>query len=265
MHSKFLKFVLNVNKHSSNTAVRGELGRFPISAKALALSIKYWHNIVTKISPNILLISAMSAEHHSASSWLQDIEYVLKMTGFNDIWQNAHHISSNQLYMSLKRRLHDQYMQTWFDTISKHSIHVELKYMKSIYGRSPYLSIIKSPNIRSVFTKLRINNSILKSSCRNKIESELICPACNKCVIESTKHFLLECSRYANIRNVFHDKLKVLVRNYNYLSITDKMIIILDLNVEKLTKKDDIHIQEFQNIVISFVKEIYSLRKSIIN
>ncbi len=68
MHSKFLKFVLNVNKHSSNTAVRGELGRFPISAKAWALSIKYWHNIVTQRSPNILLISAMSAEHHSASS-----------------------------------------------------------------------------------------------------------------------------------------------------------------------------------------------------
>ncbi len=43
------------------------------------------------------------------------------------------------------------------------------------------------------------------------------------------------------------------------------MITILDLNVEKLTEKDDTHIQEFQNIVLSFVKEIYSLRKSIIN
>ncbi len=52
-------------------------------------------------------------------------------------------------------------------------------------------------------------------------------------MLESTKYFLLECPRYANVRNVFHDKIKVLVRNYNYLSITDKMIIILDLNVEK--------------------------------
>ncbi len=42
--------------------------------------------------------------------------------------------------------------------------------------------------------------------------------------------FLLECSRYANIRNLFYDKLKGLVIDYNYLSIIDKMIIILYLN-----------------------------------
>ena len=56
MHCKFLKFILNINKYSSNSAARGELGRFPLSVKVLSLCIKYWHNIaIEKKSPNIIL------------------------------------------------------------------------------------------------------------------------------------------------------------------------------------------------------------------
>ncbi len=47
MHSRFLKNVLNVNKYSSNSAVRGELGRFPLAIKILSLSLKYWHSMNT--------------------------------------------------------------------------------------------------------------------------------------------------------------------------------------------------------------------------
>ena len=51
-HAKCFKFILNVNKYSSNTAVRGESGRFPVSIKVLALRIKYWHYIPTNNAPN---------------------------------------------------------------------------------------------------------------------------------------------------------------------------------------------------------------------
>ena len=43
MHSKFLKNILNVSKYCRNSAIRGELGRLPLSIKVLSLGVKYWH------------------------------------------------------------------------------------------------------------------------------------------------------------------------------------------------------------------------------
>ena len=81
MHSKFLKFILGVNKWSSNTAVRGELGRFPISLKAISLCIKYWHNIACGNTPNCLLASAYLAIKQVNSVWFKSLEYIIKMCG----------------------------------------------------------------------------------------------------------------------------------------------------------------------------------------
>ncbi len=42
VHSSFCKFVLGVSKFSSNYAVLGELGRFPIEHRIMVSHILYW-------------------------------------------------------------------------------------------------------------------------------------------------------------------------------------------------------------------------------
>ena len=45
IHTKFCKFLLGVNKYSSNLASKSELGRYPLAISASLLSLKYWLHI----------------------------------------------------------------------------------------------------------------------------------------------------------------------------------------------------------------------------
>ena len=42
---KHCKYILGVNKSTNNTAVRGELGAYPLAIYVILQSIKYWLNI----------------------------------------------------------------------------------------------------------------------------------------------------------------------------------------------------------------------------
>ncbi len=84
-HTKFMKIVLGVSKYASNLAVLGDLGRFPVSIKAFALTLKYWHIMVTGETPNILLGQAFLSETELTSPWLQSIQYLLTVNAIYGI------------------------------------------------------------------------------------------------------------------------------------------------------------------------------------
>ncbi len=46
------------------------------------------------------------------------------------------------------------------------------------------------------------------------------------------------------------------------MSVANKVNLILNLHCDMLIEKDDVHVNQFQNAIISFVKDIYLLRKS---
>ena len=196
MHSSFLKHILLVNKFSSNSAVRGELGRFPLNIKVYSLCVKYWHNARIN-SPNCILRSAMFSSQIHNSPWLESIEFILKINGMGNVWENLCSVSTLYLYKVIKQRLSDQYMQNWFtnNPFKRNG----LERIKSKYERSTYFKYIESPNIRSIVTKLRIGNSILRSSVHLNTECESsFCPMCSRNV-ETLKHFIMECPANNNI------------------------------------------------------------------
>ena len=45
IHSKFCKFLIGLNKYSSNLACKSEVGRYPLAIPASLLSLKYWLHI----------------------------------------------------------------------------------------------------------------------------------------------------------------------------------------------------------------------------
>ena len=45
IHTKFCKFLIGVNKYSSNLACKSEVGRYPLAISASLLSLKYWLHI----------------------------------------------------------------------------------------------------------------------------------------------------------------------------------------------------------------------------
>ena len=155
VHTKFLKIVLGTSKYTSNIAVLSDLGRFPISIKAMGLGINYWHNISCGNSPNELLSKAFIHEsiHFEKSAWLQNIKYYLFENGLGDVWNNPISTTNSHIYIyiSSNKRMEDQFIQGWFNkattSISLHTLNM----LKADYSYSTYFSVIKYPNMRRFF------------------------------------------------------------------------------------------------------------------
>ena len=263
LHAKFLKFVLNVNKFSSNSAVRGELGRHPLTVKTLSLCVKYWHNIVkTNGSPNVLLKSALISQNLKGASWLKGIEYILKMSGLNFVWDDPNSISSAILYNSLKRRLTDQYIQSWFADYTITCRQSLLKDLKKAYVFSTYLSVIKYPKVRSIFTKLRINNSVLRCSRWDaaNTETSLTCPLCSSGIRENIQHFLFQCSSSKTLRESFMAEMNNYIDNFASLPDEVKLFTILNLDSDRIKNKS--RIDDFVCTISRYIKSVYSCRSN---
>ena len=159
-----------------------------IRTLVLSLGVKYWHFMNTQ-SCNALLKCALQSELGRQSTWVQSIGYLLKTSGLGYIWEDLYCVSTKYLYQLFKRRLSDQYIQKWF--MNNPYTAIGLKELKSQYVFSEYLSLVLSPNIRSILAKIRVNTNILKTSgYQNKDE-------------ETVMHFILHCPKYTIIRSIF--------------------------------------------------------------
>ena len=69
---------------------------------------------------------------------------------------------------------------------------------------------------------------------------------------------ILHCPKYTFIRSIFLTKLKDLIRNYNSLTEQEILCIILNLDINILKDKSQVDI--FINLVLSYIKAIYSIR-----
>ena len=255
LHTSFLKSIMGVNKYSSNLAILGESGRYPISIKIIALCIKYWHTIVTGNSPNMLLNEAFRSESEH-SPWTQCIQYVLNVNGLGHIWLEPSYLSNVNVYSTVHGRLKDQYIQDWFNKAKINNSLDVLNYLKKSYTVSPYLSKILTPNVRGIFARLRINNSILYHSKSTGIIN--VCPCCTLNVVETVKHFLLECPFFAEHRNEHFKLINDSLHYFISLSKMDKYKILLDLSSE-FGNLSDLTIR----CIITYIKSIYNMRKNI--
>ena len=240
-----------------------ELGRFPISYKCLGLCVKYWHRLATGASPNVLLNCAYMSQSQNNSSWLQSIKYLLTVNGLAYMWENPYIVSTAIIYNKFQLRLNDQFIQTWFNKASTSPNLSVINLMKTSYEFSDYLNKVKSPKMRTIYTKLRFNERLIKNSLHAN-DPHYKCPMCNTNETESVQHFLLYCPHY----NVHRDKLLGIFSRksskFNILSPCDKIRVLLNLQTELLSiKKDTDHDEnDVYCAIISFIKDISLTRES---
>ena len=111
LHLYYCKRSLNVNKHASNSAVMGELGRYPLSYNIWVAIIKYWMRLNNGTGV-LILNAAFQLAYNENHRWVQAVYHVLNHDGFEDVWLNPPPPESN-FHVIIKQRLRDQYMQRW--------------------------------------------------------------------------------------------------------------------------------------------------------
>ena len=121
LHLRFCKHILGVRSQTSNAAVLGELGRFPLSLLCKIRALKFWCKI--KSSPTSLINNIYCEQVNDVSfvncnakdNWSKSVKNVLDSLGFSYVWFSDH--IDQSCVVALRQRLYDQYVQHWTDTI----------------------------------------------------------------------------------------------------------------------------------------------------
>ena len=197
LNVKMCKYLLGVHRKSTNDAVRGELGRFPLLITILNNSFRYFEKMKTRCNNSLAKISCMDDDLLSLnSSWFNCMERLVHC--FNQ---------SRSLLSDMK----NVYKIAWTNMITtcdgKLRTYSQFKKEFSIENY-----IIQLPlHLRRNFTKFRISahNLAIETGRYNNTKSsntssndKRLCFHCK--TTESEFHFIFDCKLYENERqNLF--------------------------------------------------------------
>ena len=128
IHIKFCKIILGVRPQTTNYAVYGELGRYPLAIIAKERATKFWlkilnnpHSLISKIfTDQVNEIENRSINRNSAKNhWASLMKNVIENLGFPNMWREQfEHVPPLQI---LKTRIRDQFVQHWYSQINNFS------------------------------------------------------------------------------------------------------------------------------------------------
>lgn len=223
----YLKYILGVNKHTSNLAVLSETGRFPMYFSIILSIVKYLHRLEN--TSNLLLKEAYclsKALHNKGTqTWYTSAIYILRLLNINIT--SCRNMSENQLVCMVKKYLIKCFKTFWYKQREGKSTDGKLDTYFSIkkeFNAEPYL-MLETFHVRKAISKLRLSahNLLIETGRyakpRSLPRSERICKHCNFNCIENEFHFLSRCSLYeterAKLYNQVHHK------NNNFISLSD--------------------------------------------
>ena len=131
-----------------------------------------------------------------------------------------------------RRRLNDKYVRNWNSKIQNSNTFTILPRLNNNYEKKQYLTKVKDPHIRDIFTRLRINRNLLKTSKSQGPQENDICTFCNV-KSETVSHFILRCSKYDNVQSDMFNKIILHEPAFRNLAGNDILSYILDLKSDK--------------------------------
>ena len=226
-HTNFCKYVLHVNKYASSQCSLSELGRYPIKNFIYTQIVKYYLRFEHGLE-NTILANAYTVAKNENHPFYQCTKNILMVNGMYDVVCNSKNCSIKATGNSIMCRLKDQYRQ------STHAYLTEKNRFQSYvldcdesYSIKEYLYDIKDIQARQIFTKLRMDHSVIKTSLlqKKKSKGDVIC-ICKKAP-ETLDHFLLKCDVYKEIRQEFNRDLGDKQQYFNKCEDNKKIQILL--------------------------------------
>ena len=251
LNIKMCKYLLGVHKKSTNDAVRGELGRYPLLIKILDYSYRYFRKINSSSSDTLVRLSCDDNDIRSLyHSWYNSISRLV------DVFNQSH---------SFVNDMNNVYSKHW--TVMMQSCTGKLRtysQFKKQFALENY--IIQFPlHLRRNFTRLRISahNLAIETGryTNNKVSSsqditKRVCFHCKN--IESEYHLIFECDLYNDARSKFINRLN----EFTVIPFDDKMdsfnIIMSSLNGDIDVGR---HVCEFINSCFKLRIEYFNIVK----
>lgn len=217
---KYCKSLLGVHKMSSNPAVRGELGRYPVIIHTIKLAIKNWFRVAKYDQEELLYdtyLCNLQMIHENRKCWLTQICNLVNDTlGCKHVWDNQGSLNNRKQLNDLVNNLKHIFEFQWLNTLNKVSepgkpgnkLRTYAVFKKS-FVYEDYLDFHTDYKKRQLITKLRISAhklEIEKGRYTRKKAARIepkdrICKYCDLKTVEDEKHVLLNCPKYSCARN----------------------------------------------------------------
>ena len=215
---RFYKMILKVNRSTPTCMVLGELGKYPLEVQAKSRMLNFWYRFICcsnnlKFSCIIYkFLFTMYESNYYKSPYLKYIESTLNEIGLSGVWtqQSSTIMFSIEGFKNeIKKRLQDQYVQSWITEINRNELFFNYRMYKINFEFEKYL--VKLPStLASYMIKFRTLNHKLPIQ-RGRIEKiERKFRYCNKCTandIGDEFHYLFCC-------HFFLEKRKELIKTY---------------------------------------------------
>lgn len=218
---KFYRGILGVNRFSSDDAVRGELGRYPILIRCLVLAIKYFETR-WRDPHSGLMLAVLEESRELSGGWVKQIVGVLNKFGINfegiDVGIFPNQACGRKISTIIEKESKLRYQHQWRELINnqdpKHGKPKLRTYcrIKDSFHLEPYL-LSGDLKARKMWTRFRISSHKLgiEAGRHHKPRpipiEERLCTKCNTGDIEDEYHFLMTCPAFQTIRTNFWDRI----------------------------------------------------------
>ena len=207
---KVLKQILGVRRTTPTYMVYGETGKLPLKTTIKKRIIQFWYNIVTgktdKLAFQLYKIMFQDYSRGTAKyKWLETIETILNDTGFSHVWlEQKTDLLGNK---EIKQRITDQGIQNIESKCRNSNKGKGYLSLKTSWNTEHYLSVLESKKTKTLI-KFRTANHKFPVETGRYRQIPLIERKCPFCVnmVGDEYHYLLECSKFENIRNKYIDK-----------------------------------------------------------
>ena len=196
IHLKFCKYILCVNKNSSNTMIYGELGRSPMQVTILTRTLTYWAQLVTAQNENkfnVIMFNLMYElflKKEFTSPWIKLVKDTLENLGYNYIWQGQYVDNVELFKIKIKQRLTDQYKQQWEASLYESSKCSFYKTINNDLRMQQYLLTLPFSQ-RKIMTRFRVSNHRLPVELLRYTgidREQRVCHKCNENIIGDEIH-----------------------------------------------------------------------------
>ena len=206
---RFIKYYLGVGSKTSNVAIYGESGRYPICVHYMSRCIKYWVKLLymdNSMYPKSCYIMLYKLSEAGRDTWANKVKHLLYRYGFGNVWQYQTVGDDIKFLKIFKQRLLDCYAQEWSEEVqSNRKLSYYYLYKSEIF-KETYLSCIENKQFRRSMSRFRCANHRLAVEVGRHLNIDLNQRLCKYCIkigkesIEDEFHVLLVCEGYSDLR-----------------------------------------------------------------
>ena len=239
LHLRYLKICLGVHSKATNSAVKGEVGRFLLILHIAKSMLKYWSHMTDPNYVNPLLKEACDEAlllENTPGTWAYSCKQLCDL--FQYKWTgnapNDHEINA------IKTNMKKSYIEFWKGNVGDPTnVHGKLstyRKLKTSFTFENYLDTVTVKKYRASMTAFRISAHKLEIErlryTKSKIpRNERLCTLCtnkNLIYIGDEFHAAMICHTFAGQRRALFDLFAKQCKNFIYLEPWDKFLYMLN-------------------------------------